>query len=334
MSKHTTIAVDLAKSVFEVAVSERPGRVSERHRLSRTAFVRFLAEHQPATVLLEACGSAHYWGRKAESFGHRPVLLPPHGVRPYVLRNKTDRSDARALLEARRNDDLHPVPVKTVAQQALTALHRSRSAWLATRTARLNLVRGVLREFGITIPVGARHVLPRLGALLQDPESDVPQCVRPALENTASEIRELEERISAVERQLRDLARDMPLVSSSVHDPGHRLHYRHSARRFRRRHSQIPLRPPFRELPRPHPTGTLERPRTKARGHQQTRRCVSADAPDPRCARSALARSLEAATRSPARLGPSRAAAARPQQGRDRTRQQARPHRLGRLVEG
>ena len=220
MYKHTTIAVDLAKSVFEVTVSERPGRVSERHRLSRAAFLRFLAEQRPATVLLEACGSAHYWGRKAESLGHRPVLLPPHGVRPYVLRNKTDRSDAKALLEARRNDDLHPVPVKTVAQQALTAVHRTRSTWLATRTARLNLVRGVLREFGITIPVGARNVLPRLTALLQDPESDLPQCVRPVLEGTAAEIRELEQRIRTVERQLRDLAREMPLVARLCTIPG------------------------------------------------------------------------------------------------------------------
>ena len=38
----TTIAVDLAKSVFEVAVSQRPGTVRERRRLSRTQFARLL----------------------------------------------------------------------------------------------------------------------------------------------------------------------------------------------------------------------------------------------------------------------------------------------------
>jgi transposase len=99
----TTIAVDLAKSVFEVAVSQRPGRVSERHRLSRGQFSRFLSERAPATLVMEACGTAHYWGREAGARGHRVVLLPPHAVRPYVLRNKTDGADAKGLLEALRN---------------------------------------------------------------------------------------------------------------------------------------------------------------------------------------------------------------------------------------
>src|SRR5215472_16395565 len=76
----TTIAVDLAKSVFEVAVSLRPGKVSERRRLSRGQFSRFLAEQAPATVVMEACGTAHYWGREAGARGHRVVLLPPHAV--------------------------------------------------------------------------------------------------------------------------------------------------------------------------------------------------------------------------------------------------------------
>ena len=62
----TTIAVDLAKSVLEVAVSERPGQVTERHRFSRGQFSRFLAERAPATIVMEACGTAHFWGREAQ----------------------------------------------------------------------------------------------------------------------------------------------------------------------------------------------------------------------------------------------------------------------------
>src|SRR5206468_8803671 len=74
----TTIAVDLAKSVFEVAVSQRAGKVSARRRLSRGQLSRFLAEQAPATVVMEACGMAHFWGREAGARGHRVVLLPPH----------------------------------------------------------------------------------------------------------------------------------------------------------------------------------------------------------------------------------------------------------------
>src|SRR5262250_3019489 len=131
----TLIAVDLAKSVFEVAVSSQPGRIAARRRLTRSQFARFVATHAPATLLMEACGTAHFWGRQAQAHGHRVVLLPPHAVRPYVPRNKTDRTDAKGLLEAARNESIHPVPVKSATHQALAALHRLRSAWLAARTA-------------------------------------------------------------------------------------------------------------------------------------------------------------------------------------------------------
>jgi Transposase len=119
----TTIAIDVAKSVFEVAISEQPGQVRERKRLSREQFRQFLAERPAATILMEACGSAHHWARHAQAHGHQAVLVPPHVVRPYVLRNKTDRTDAKGLLEAFRNEDVHPVPVKSETQQALAALH-------------------------------------------------------------------------------------------------------------------------------------------------------------------------------------------------------------------
>ena len=87
-----TIAVDLAKSVFEVAVSSEPGRVSERRRLPRSGFLRFFANRPRSTVLLEACGSAHYWAREIRSCGHEVVLIPPHLSRPYRAGNKTDQA--------------------------------------------------------------------------------------------------------------------------------------------------------------------------------------------------------------------------------------------------
>jgi len=151
--KHTTIAVDIAKNVFEIAVSERAGRVRERRRCTRGQMMVFFRDRPPATVVLEACGAAHQLGRELATMGHDVRLLPPKHVRRYVLGNKTDRADATALLEANRNEQILPVPVKTEAQQALSAIHRMRSAWVATRTARLNMLRGLLRELGVTIPV-------------------------------------------------------------------------------------------------------------------------------------------------------------------------------------
>lgn len=218
--KSTTIAVDLAKNVFQVAVSHHPGKVAESHRLSRSQFLRFLAERQPALVLMEACGTAHFWGRKAQEFGHQALLLPPGHVRPYVRRNKTDQTDTKGLLEAHRNEEIRPVPVKSVEQQTLAGLHRLRSAWMADRTARLNLVRGLLRELGFSIPAGARHVVPRAWAVLDAADSELPAPLGLALGAALREIRELEARVTEVEKQLRALAAQMPVVQRLRSIPG------------------------------------------------------------------------------------------------------------------
>jgi transposase len=140
------------------------------------------------------------------------VLIPPHAVRPYVLRNKTDGADAKGLLEAVRNDDVRSVPVKSVDQHVLAALHRMRSAWMATRTARLNTLRGLLRELGFSIPVGARQVVPRVWALVSDADSGLPEALRPVLAEAAREIRELEARVREVERSLETMSRGSELV--------------------------------------------------------------------------------------------------------------------------
>jgi transposase len=115
----TTVGVDLAKTVFELAVANAAWHVVGRKRLTRPQFERFLAT-QPAThLVMEACGTAHHWARIARTYGHRVTLLPAQYVRPSVRRNKTDRTDAEALLEALRSGRIDQVVVKTVAQQEL-----------------------------------------------------------------------------------------------------------------------------------------------------------------------------------------------------------------------
>jgi transposase len=220
MGNDTRIGVDVAKAVFEVAVSDRPGHVTRRERLSRAQFLAFIAQQPQATVFMEACGSAHYWARRVQELGYRAVLLPPHHVRPYVRRNKTDRTDTKGILEASRNEDIHPVPVRTVAQQVLTTLHRLRSGWMAERTARLNALRGLLRELGVFIPVGARQVVPAIWALIEDAESDFPEALRPIFAEACLEIRAIEARVKQVERQLEAMARELPMVDLLLTIPG------------------------------------------------------------------------------------------------------------------
>jgi len=147
------IAVDLAKSVYQVAESVRSGQVVQRKRLNREAFRRYIQEQaEPVEWLMEACGTAHYWGRVAQALGHRVKLIHPRYVRPYRRRNKTDRNDCEAILEAARCRGIHPVPVKTHEQQQVQQLHGLRETWKKSRTQRINLLRGILREAGIEAP--------------------------------------------------------------------------------------------------------------------------------------------------------------------------------------
>jgi len=212
------IGIDLAKTVFEVAVSTVPGQVQERRRLSRTALTPFFAQCPPSEVLLEACGSAHHWGREFQRLGHRVTLLHPRAVARYRTGNKTDRADAKALLEAARNAELKPVPVTSLEQQAVGALHRLRQGYLRTRTARINAVRGLLREFGCLIPLGAQHVLPRGYAALETDR--VPVLLRPALQTALEEIVALEDRAEAVRTELTRLAAQMPDAQLLLTVPG------------------------------------------------------------------------------------------------------------------
>ena len=165
----TTIAVDLAKSVFQLAEADDQWQIVRTHRLTRRQFERFFANRSAKLVIMEACGSAHYWARWLTDLGIPVRLLPPKHVRRYVLGNKTDAADCAALLEAARNPKIRPVRVKGVEQQALQALHRLRSQWMATRTQRINGLRGFCREFGLAVPRGARVGLSAIAALVAGP---------------------------------------------------------------------------------------------------------------------------------------------------------------------
>jgi transposase len=220
MQNHTVIAVDVAKAVFEIAVSDRPGHVCRRARLPRGQVMEFFAQQPAAAVVMEACGSAHFWGRQFQRLGHQVVLLPPHHVRPYVRCNKSDRTDAKGILEAYRNADIKPVPVKSVAQHGLTSLHRLRSGWIHERTARINALRGLLRELGIFIPVGPRNVVPVVWAQVEDADSGLPDSLRPVFAAACQEIRDIEARIKLAERQLEALAQQLPTVAHLLSIPG------------------------------------------------------------------------------------------------------------------
>jgi transposase len=178
----------------------------------------FFAQHERAEIVMEACGSAHHWGRELEAMGHSVLLLHPGDVARYRDGNKTDRADAKALLEAARNEDIDRVPLKSVDQQALGAMHRLREGYLRTRTARINALRGHLREFGIVIPEGAKRVLPEARAALD--RGVVPAYLRDALEEVLAEIETLRTKAEALRAELERLADRMPEAQWLMSVPG------------------------------------------------------------------------------------------------------------------
>lgn len=217
----TTVAVDLAKDVCQVAIAHRDGHVVDRQRLTRRRFERFLDTLPAGTdVVMEACGTAHYWGRRCQVLGLAVRLLPAHYVRPYVRRNKTDRTDADALLEAARCGEVPPVPVKSVEHQTLQALHRVRTQWVATRTARINVVRALLREQGLPIPLGARKVRACVAAILEDAAIELPGLFRSTVALLVDEIRDVEARLETIDQQLAQVARTHPIAVRLQQIPG------------------------------------------------------------------------------------------------------------------
>ena len=212
----TTVAVDLAKSVYQVSFANRVGRVQARKRLSRPQFEKLIATTAPTRIVMEACSSAHHWARLARAAGHEPVLLPPHHVTPYVRGNKTDATDADALVRAVADPSLHPVAVKSEELQALQGIVRIREQYQDTRRARINMVRGLLGEFGVTLPRGARGIVLRLRQAV----GGAPARLRSALDDAICEIANLEDRISALDRELAEIAKERADTARLATIPG------------------------------------------------------------------------------------------------------------------
>jgi transposase len=147
------------------------------------------------------------------------VLLPPAYVQPYRRRSKTDRADCEAILEADRCAGIHPVSIKSEDQQALLALHRVRSQWLQTGTARINAMRGFLSEFGVIAQLGAKRFTNDLPALLSN-RPELPARVRIAINELWAEVRDVKSRIDVVEHELEACAADEPFVQAQLRIPG------------------------------------------------------------------------------------------------------------------
>src|SRR5271169_3772577 len=181
LSTVTRVGLDLAKRVFQVHAVEAKGEIVVARKLTRSQLIPFFAELPPCVVAMEACASAHHWGRALIELGHEVRLIPPAHVKPYVRRNKNDQVDAAAIYEAMSRPGQRFVPVRSIDNQADLMRHRARELLAGQRTAALNALRGHLAEIGLIAPQGAQHAygLKRMAAdgFNENGEIVVPDCV-------------------------------------------------------------------------------------------------------------------------------------------------------------
>ena len=158
MEQVNIIGIDLAKRTFQLHGVRGDGGVAFRRKLSRQKLLTFLAEQPRCVVAMEACGSAHHWGRAIGDLGHEVRLIPPIYVKPFVKRQKNDAADAEAIAEAASRPTMRFVAVKNEAQQARAMLFRTRDLLVRQRTQLINALRGHLAEHGIVATQGPTNV--------------------------------------------------------------------------------------------------------------------------------------------------------------------------------
>jgi transposase len=177
----TMIGLDTAKAVFHVHGVNEEGRAEIRRALRRGEVVGFFEAQPACTVVLEACGAAYHWGRVLGGLGHTVKLIAPEAVRPFVKRGrKSDAADAAALCEAARRPEVKFVPVKSVAQQGVLALHTARALLVKQQTMLANALRSLAAEFGLVAPLGFGK-LGELVALVEADAAGVPEAAREAI---------------------------------------------------------------------------------------------------------------------------------------------------------
>jgi len=210
MKNHNTIGVDLAKNVIYFSVLSSRQKLLQSKEVTRSKFKQFLANQKPSLVAFEACATAHYWSRFAQSHGHTTKILPALSVAPFRQGHKTDKNDALAVSEAANRPNIKEAPYKTVNQQAVQSIQRSRELLVSDRTALSNHIRGILLEFGFAIRQGYSALYQHVPDILEDGENELPDSYRATLNLLYVRLRDLREDIDFMDKQIATVIKQNP----------------------------------------------------------------------------------------------------------------------------
>jgi transposase len=207
--KITRIGLDIAKNIFHLHGVDANGKVVLTKRLTRRRMLEFFANFPGCLIGIEACAGAHHWARKLSELGHTVRLIAGQFVAPYRKSGKNDWNDAEAICEAVGRPNMRFVPVKSVEQQAILAVHRARELAVQERTALVNQIRGLLGEFGIVIGQGIDRLHRALPDILEDAGNDLPGLARQTFAELAERLAKLDERVVTYDYRIEMIARQM-----------------------------------------------------------------------------------------------------------------------------
>jgi transposase len=212
--------LDIAKNVMQLHWVEAETGEIGRKKLSRSKLAAYFAQLEPVRIVMEACGSAHHWARVLGSLGHEVELLPAAQVRPFVRSHKDDAADARAIWLAAQQSDIRRVPQKSVEQQAVLALHRTRSHWVSVRTASVNSLRGLLYEFGVVLRGGRQAGLKALAEQRAAIDAQLPATMRALVDGQLQTLAQIGQRIDQLEREIAALQKQLKGAGELGQVPG------------------------------------------------------------------------------------------------------------------
>ena len=201
----TMIGLDIAQSAFQLHGVDAGGKVQLKRKLGRSGLIPFFERQPRCTLVMEACGAAHHWARVLSGLGHEVKLIAPEAARPFVKRGKkNDAADAAAICAAASRPDARFVPVKSLEQQGVLALHSARALLVTQQTMLANAMRGLATEFGLVVPQGMGR-LEELVALVAA-DGSFPEQARGVFAGLLEQCRATAERIEAVVRPVAETA--------------------------------------------------------------------------------------------------------------------------------
>jgi transposase len=200
------VGIDLAKQVFQVHGVDSQEKAVLRKQLRRAQMLDYFKKMPPCLIGMEACSSAHYWGRELQKLGHTVKLMAPQFVKPYVKSNKNDANDAEAICEAVARPTMRFVAIKSIAQQDIQAVHRIRSGLVQQRTAKVNQIRGLLAEYGLVVGRRVDTLRNALPLLLEDADNGLTIDFRALLEGLQQDLIMLNERVGDLDKNIKTLA--------------------------------------------------------------------------------------------------------------------------------